>query len=98
VVFVTDPHHIPRTRTDLLAELHGLTRAEAELAEALVEGKTLASFAEETGRRPQTVRKTMKQVFAKTDTARQSELVLRLVTGPAVVNSAPLGTRRRRRG
>jgi len=66
----------------MLADLYGLTPAQAELAEALVAGKTLAEFAEETGRRTETVRKTLKYVFDKTNTARQAELVRCLLRGP----------------
>lgn len=83
VVFVSDPEHEQRTPRELLRQLYGLTPAEAELAAALVGGRTLNDFADETGRRVETVRKTVKQVFAKTETSRQSELVARLLKGPA---------------
>ena len=53
---------------DVLSRLYGLTPCEAELAAELVAGKTLAQFASETERNIETARKTLKHIFAKTDT------------------------------
>ena len=89
VVFVSDPELMPHAVKDLLVQVHGLTRAEAELAEALLAGMTLDDFAEQTGRRIYTVRKTLQHVFAKTDTSRQSELVRLLLGGLATLQGPP---------
>jgi DNA-binding CsgD family transcriptional regulator len=89
VVFVSDPELAPHAVKDLLVHVHGLTPAEAELAEALLAGTTLADFAEQTGRRIYTVRKTLQHVFAKTDTSRQSELVRLLLGGLAMLQGPP---------
>ncbi|MHA1569510.1 MAG: helix-turn-helix transcriptional regulator [Alphaproteobacteria bacterium] len=83
VLFVSDPESGPRPPLEALQQLFGLTPAEAELAAALARGRSLTDFAVETGRRIQTVRKTAKQIFSKTETTRQAELVARLLKGPA---------------
>ncbi len=73
----------PVMMAEILRRLHGLSPAEAELAAGLASGLSLAEFAEETERSIETARKTLKRVFAKTDTGRQGELIQRLLTGPA---------------
>lgn len=85
VVFVNDPESQHETPAEVLTRLHGLTPAEARLAAALVAGQSLADFATEAEITANTARWTLKQVFAKTDTHRQAELVRRLLTGPAVL-------------
>jgi DNA-binding CsgD family transcriptional regulator/PAS domain-containing protein len=82
LVLVGDPERRPRLGTESIAHLYGLSKAEAELAAGLVSGKTLAEIANERERNIETARKTLKRVFAKTDTGRQAELVRRLLTGP----------------
>ena len=69
----------------VLTRLYGLTPAEARLAAALVAGQSLVDFATEAEITANTARWTLKQVFAKTDTHRQAELVRRLLTGPAAL-------------
>ena len=68
---------------ETLQRLYGLSPAEAELAAGLASGLSLAEFAEETERSVETARKTLKRVFAKTETGRQGELIQRLLSGPA---------------
>ena len=60
---------------DLLWRAFGLTDAEAQLAEALVKGATLADFAQEREVSKQTLRNQLVGVMRKTQTRRQSELV-----------------------
>ena len=69
----------------MLTRLYGLTPAEARLAAALVAGQSLADFAAGRKITDNTARWTLKQVFAKTDTRRQAELVRRLLTSPAAL-------------
>jgi DNA-binding CsgD family transcriptional regulator len=54
----------------------GLTPSEASLAVAVAAGETLEAYAARTGRALGTVRAQLRAVFGKTDTHRQSELVL----------------------
>lgn len=84
LIFVSDPERRPRMAADGLTHLYGFSRAEAELAAELASGKTLAQFADERARNIETARKTLKRIFAKTNTGRQAELVGRLLTGPLI--------------
>ncbi len=54
---------------------HGLTRSERLIAHEVLDGKTLNEAAEVTKLSLATVRSYMKQIFAKTGTHRQSELI-----------------------
>jgi DNA-binding CsgD family transcriptional regulator len=60
---------------DLLWRAFGLTESEAQLAEALLTGATLADFAQEREVSKQTLRNQLVGVMRKTGTRRQSELV-----------------------
>lgn len=62
----------------VLAELFGLTPAEGRLAAMLVNGKSVIECAEELGVRVSTVREQLSNLFAKTRTSRQPELVAML--------------------
>jgi DNA-binding CsgD family transcriptional regulator/PAS domain-containing protein len=97
IVFVSDPERQLCERRELLIDLHGLTPAEAELAEALLAGQSLSQFAERTGRGAQTVRKFLKHIFSKTGTSRQAELVRLLLDGPAGLEVPPSDSDRSRR-
>jgi DNA-binding CsgD family transcriptional regulator/PAS domain-containing protein len=90
LVYLLDPD----TDTDRLigpvCEGYGLTVAESQLVRSLVSGATLTEAAELQRIRPDTARTYLKQVFAKTGTHRQAELVRIMLSGilragPAVV-------------
>ncbi len=66
-----------------VARLYGLSRAESRVAALLASGYRLDQTAEILGVAYETVRKHLKQIFSKTGTFRQAELVRMLVTGPA---------------
>jgi DNA-binding CsgD family transcriptional regulator len=68
---------------DILSRLYGLTRGEAALAASLVRGKSIEEAAEELFISPHTARTHLKRIFMKTDTHRQTELVVRIF--PAVL-------------
>lgn len=61
----------------LLIRLYGLTRGEAALAASLMRGKSVEDAAEELFISHHTARTHLKRIFMKTDTHRQTELVLR---------------------
>jgi|HubBroStandDraft_1064217.scaffolds.fasta_scaffold00014_73 DNA-binding CsgD family transcriptional regulator len=63
-----------------LCRLYGLTRGEAVLAVHLVRGKSIEEAAEELFISPHTARTHLKRIFMKTDTHRQTELVVRILT------------------
>ncbi|HWW65295.1 MAG TPA: PAS domain-containing protein [Sphingomonadaceae bacterium] len=75
---------------DPLCKLHGLSNSEARLAEKLVAGKTICEAASAMRIKSATARAYLKQIFLKTDTHRQTELVRLLIRSSAAVTvSAP---------
>lgn len=83
IVFITDPEQQTAPSAGMLARLHGLTPAEAKLAEAIAGGTSLKEYAEAAGRALSYIRWLLKQVQAKTDTRSQAALV-RLLVGQTV--------------
>lgn len=81
---IHDPDRIVMLDPELVARLYGLTATEAELAVALVAGRSLTNFAAERGCSEQTARTHLKRVFAKTGFTRQPDLVRALLTGAAL--------------
>jgi DNA-binding CsgD family transcriptional regulator len=81
VAFLTDPDSDAITTAEVLESLYSLTHAEAELLQLLVRGRSLEEVAWERGVTMNTVRSQLKQVFSKTDTRRQGELVRLVLTG-----------------
>lgn len=88
VVFLADPEAEPDADGGLVQRLYGLTPTEARLALRLAGGQTLEEAATDLGIEISTARSHLKHTFAKTETRRQSELVLLLATGPASVQPA----------
>lgn len=78
-VFITDPEINVVPRAEVLAKLYRLTKAEAKLAAALASGMSTKAYAEQEGRSVHYVRWLLKQVEAKTDTRRITDLI-RLIT------------------
>lgn len=74
-IFITDPEHKSVCGPAVYAQLFGLTRAEARLAEILAAGTTLKEASEQLGVAESTVKSQLKSIFAKTNTSRQSQLV-----------------------
>jgi DNA-binding CsgD family transcriptional regulator len=69
----------------ILRLLYALTESEARLAARLAAGEALADCARALGIRPETARTHLRNVFAKTGTRRQSELVRLVLAGPAAL-------------
>jgi DNA-binding CsgD family transcriptional regulator len=84
-VFVTDPAYTPPLSFSRLRSLHGLTAAEARVAAALAQGESIHKTAQHLGTAEATARHHLKQVFAKTGTHRQAELV-RLILGDPLMH------------
>ncbi|CDZ54982.1 DNA-binding protein with HTH domain [Neorhizobium galegae bv. orientalis] len=74
-LFIADAAHTPRLPTEALGVVYGLTPAEMRIFEFIVEGKSLKSIATILGVANSTVKTHLLRVFAKTDCARQSDLV-----------------------
>ena len=79
-VFVTDPDLATGPDAETIRVLFGLTRGESELVRCLVSGLTLEEAADHLGLRLQTLRSRLKDVFQKTNTHRQAELVRLVLT------------------
>ena len=88
VMVVSDPEAAPEPAAETLSRLFGLTPAAARLAAALAAGRTLAEHAEEAGITQGTARWHLKELFARTGTSRQAELVRLLLGGIAQLPSS----------
>ncbi|WP_373085154.1 hypothetical protein [Sneathiella sp.] len=89
VLFVSDPAEPVEFSIETICRLYGLTPAEGRLTLGLTNGHTLDTLAEKWGVSMHTVRSQLRQVFRKTDTSRQSEVVKLILTGPAALQAAP---------
>jgi DNA-binding CsgD family transcriptional regulator len=83
LVFLHDPEETPPLRESDLAAMFGLTPAQAKLAALLAQGLSLEDVAARLGLTLNTVRTRVKQVFERTQTSRQADLVRRLVLSAA---------------
>jgi DNA-binding CsgD family transcriptional regulator len=75
LIFILDPERPVGAPQADLHQLYGLTSAESTLANCLMEGKTLNECSEFLGIRRSTARMHLRNLFSKTGTQRQSELV-----------------------
>jgi DNA-binding CsgD family transcriptional regulator len=85
LVIVTDPDATPTPTAEALRQLFALTPALSRLAAALAAGKTLAEHADEAQITVGTARTQLKELFARTSTSRQAELVRVLLTSVAAL-------------
>ena len=85
-LYISDLEHHSAHRNEALRTLYQLTQAEAELVVLLCEGLSLDEAATSRGVTTNTARSQLKQVFVKTSTSRQSELVRLVLAGlpPAI--------------
>jgi DNA-binding CsgD family transcriptional regulator len=72
---------------NVLMELYALTPAEAELAQCLSQGNSLEAAAKSRNVTLNTARSQLKQIFAKTNTNRQGELLQLVLSGVASIES-----------
>ena len=84
---ITDPDKLPRVLPEIIGPLFDLTSSESRLAAEIASGATLDMAAENLGLTVSTVRTYLKQIFSKTDTSRQAELV-RLIMSYGTVGSS----------
>jgi DNA-binding CsgD family transcriptional regulator len=84
VLFVSDPERNAELSVDMLSRCHGLTPAEARLAVVLAEGHSLKEAASSCRVTHNTARSQLKNIFLKTNTNRQVELVLLLLNTAGV--------------
>jgi DNA-binding response OmpR family regulator/DNA-binding CsgD family transcriptional regulator len=81
-LFVTDPEWRPSAAAEAVAQLYGLSPAETRLALALVRGLRLDEIADEFGLSRNTVSYTLKNLFRKTETDRQADLISLFISSP----------------
>ena len=75
IVLIADPERRSAVAAPILVALYGLTQREAMLTGVLLDGGKLSQAAVELGITTGTARNYLKQIFAKTETASQAELV-----------------------
>jgi len=83
VLLIYDFDSNTKLSTELLTSLYGLSLGEAQVATSLAMGATLDLIASEHHRSIHTVRTQLKQVFRKTNTRSQTDLVRLVLSGPA---------------
>lgn len=82
-VFVSDPETATEPNEAVLSRFFDLTRAEARVAAVLMQGKSIEETATELDISLNTARSHLKNIFGKTGTGRQGELIRLLVASPA---------------
>ncbi len=83
LVFIADPGAVPPSRARILQELYRLTPMESRLADLFLQGRELKEAAEELKLSYASTRFHLKQIFRKTNTTRQTELLRLLLAIPA---------------
>ncbi len=82
VLFIGDPEHSGDIDEARLRQIYGLTGAEARIAALLARGYRLDEIAQMLDVAYETTRKHLKQIFGKTGTGRQADLVRMVMSGP----------------
>ncbi|HHX89708.1 MAG TPA: response regulator transcription factor [Paracoccus sp.] len=86
VVFISDPlrpRHVP---SEILASLFGLTPAECQVAVRLAQGRRLEEIAAQLDVSQTTIAYHMRNLYQKTGTNRQADLIALVLTGPMAVS------------
>ncbi len=90
-LIVSDPEAAPAVPCEWLRQRYGLTSREALLAQSLGQGTTLREAAERNGVTYETARWHLKNIFQKTGTVRQSELIRLLLSEQALMGGGGHG-------
>lgn len=86
VVFISDPLRRQHVPGDVLTALFGLTPAECQIAVLLAHGDRLEEIAIHLEISQTTVAYHMRNLYQKTGTNRQADLIALVLTGPMAVN------------
>jgi DNA-binding CsgD family transcriptional regulator len=78
ILILVDPNERCEPAAGLLRQIFGLTSAESRVAKQLLQGRGMGEIAASSGVAEATIRTQMKSVLQKTNTHRQSELVMLL--------------------
>lgn len=87
-LFVHQPGRMPRLDRVALSRVFGLTNSEAQVAERIAHGRTVAQIARAHGTSVHTIRKQVARILAKTGARRQSDLV-RMFASPVLTRREP---------
>jgi len=87
-IFVTDPERAPQISPSILSGLFDLTPSESRLLACLVACGRLEQAASDANLSLSTARTYLKQIFSKTGTGRQGELIQLVLLSPALIKSA----------
>ncbi len=93
VIFISDPSRRPDVSNVVLADLFGLTPTEAEVARALASGRRTDEIARDMAISATTVAFHLRNLFDKTGTRRQADLVALILTGLASIGPAQVPSR-----
>lgn len=85
IVFVSDSARTGASLNGLIRDLYGLTAAESRLVLLLLGGQSLAEAAATLGTSRNTAHSQLTNIFRKTETTSQAELLRVLLQGPAAV-------------
>jgi DNA-binding CsgD family transcriptional regulator len=89
-MFISDPELIPDQAGARVGALYGLTKAEAEIAEAMAAGSDAAEIAKARGTSINTTRTQIKSMMSKIGATRRSEIV-RAIAGIPSLDDAMAG-------
>jgi DNA-binding CsgD family transcriptional regulator len=81
VIFLSRPDEEREPNREILRRMYGLTPAEANVGSLLISGMSIEDTASELGVSVTTARTHLRQLFNKTGTNRQAELIHRLLVG-----------------
>ncbi len=95
-LFVSDPERMPELPAARLSRLYGLTPAEAQLALQVAGGHDLREIAAMSTRTMNTIRTQLKQIFLKTGTTRQADLVRLLMNTEGITRASDMRHNNRR--
>ena len=85
IIFVASQVNDVNIVADTLMDMYGLTQAESRLAISLVTGATLDETSKQFHLSRHTLRTQLKSIYVKTDCRRQAELVVKILTSPAIL-------------
>jgi DNA-binding CsgD family transcriptional regulator len=94
-LFIYDVDNNARISSTVLSNLYDVSPAEAKLAASLAMGSTLDAFAITHHKSINTVRVQLKQVFSKTGTHSQTDLLRLILNGPAMLQRVACGAQPR---
>lgn len=86
VAFISDPQRRRHVPDDILASLFGLTPAECQVAVRLAQGRRLEEIAAQLDVSQTTIAYHMRNLYQKTGTNRQADLIALVLTGPMAVS------------